>query len=101
MNTTVLYLTLPLMVVGLVAWNIAATLCKSWLKAHDMHTPSSLETFFIGSLFSSIGPVRRYAAARRSRNETTTMASVFWGGLAISWGGFAVLILLHFVVGRH
>lgn len=47
---------------------------------------------FIGRLFTSIGPVNRYAKLRRERGESTTVFWVFWLG----WGGSvaAALFLL-------
>ena len=64
-----LYLGLPMMIGGLIAWMIAAELAKSWLKKNDPYyePPSKVVQLFIGGLFSAIGPVRQYARQRRSR----------------------------------
>lgn len=93
-----LYLGLPLMIGGLIAWNVAAEIVKAWLRKNDPNytPPSVMAKMFIGGLFTAIGPVKSYARLRRERGEPTTAASVFWAGIAISIGGMLLFFALLF-----
>jgi hypothetical protein len=89
-----LYIGLPLMIGGLICWNIGAEIAKAWLRKNDpmYQEPSALAKMFIGGLFTAIGPVKSYARLRRERNEPTTAASLFWWGIAASVSGLVVFL---------
>src|SRR5258705_9235140 len=91
-----LYLGLPLMIGGLICWNIGAEIAKAWLRKNDpmYQEPSAVAKMFIGGLFTAIGPVKSYARLRRERNESTSAATMFWAGIATSLGGLAIFLLL-------
>jgi len=91
-----LYVGLPLMIAGLICWNIGAEIAKAWLRKNDpaYQEPSAMAKMFIGGLFTAIGPVKSYARLRRERNESTTAASMFWWGIATSVGGMLVFFAL-------
>ncbi len=78
---------------GQLTWFIAAEVAKKWLAANDPYydPPGAAARFFIGALFTSIGPVRRYAEQRRQLGQPATAATVFWAGLGTS---ILALILL-------
>jgi len=93
-----LYLGLPLMIGGLIAWNIGAEVAKAWLRKNDSSysPPSAMAMMFIGGLFTSIGPVKSYAQQRRALGQPTGAATAFWAGIATSLGGMALFFLLLF-----
>jgi hypothetical protein len=75
-----------LMFLGQMGWLIAATSCERWLRENDpsFQPPGFAARFFIGRLFTSFGPMSRYAELRKKRNEPTTLVMVFWGGFVVS-----------------
>ena|SRR6185436_5657696 len=91
-----MYLGLPLMIGGLICWNVGAEIAKAWLRKNDpsYEAPSALAKMFIGGLFTSIGPVRSYARQRQALNQPAGAATAFWLGIATSLGGLAVFLLL-------
>jgi hypothetical protein len=84
--------------VGMVVMVICGAIAKSWLEKHMGYQASRAAAFFLGPLLTSFGPVKHYAEARRARNESTTLATVFWIATAF-WGlgfaGFFVWIALN------
>src|SRR5437870_503896 len=93
-----LYLGLPLMIGGLICWNVAAEIVKAWLRKNDptYTQPSALAKMFIGGLFTSIGPVKSYTRLRRERSEPTGAATAFWLGITTSVGGMLLFFALLF-----
>ena len=93
-----MYLGMPLMIGGLICWNIGAEIAKAWLRKNDpsYQPPSAMAKMFIGGLFTSIGPVGSYARQRRALGQSTTAATAFWAGIAASLGGLALFLILLF-----
>ena len=93
-----LYLGLPLMIGGMICWNVGAEIAKAWLRKNDpTYTgPSALAKMFIGGLFTSIGPVKSYARQREALGQPAGAATAFWLGLATSFGGMLLFFLLLF-----
>jgi hypothetical protein len=91
-----LYVALPLVVGGQIAWLVASERAKAWLTENDptFEREGVLARMFIGRLFTSFGPMSRYADMRRERGESTTLTTVFWAGFATSMLGVALLFLM-------
>jgi hypothetical protein len=91
-----LYLGLPLMIGGMICWNVGAEIAKAWLRKNDptYQAPSTMAKMFIGGLFTSIGPVKSYARQRQALNQPSGAATAFWLGLATSLGGMLLFFAL-------
>jgi hypothetical protein len=96
MHDPVFYIGFPLLFGGQIAWLIASERAKAWLTANDptFEREGVMARLFIGRLFTSFGPMSRYAALRRERGEPTTLNTVFWAGFATSMLGLVVILSL-------
>src|SRR5579871_911652 len=96
MHNEVFFISFPLIFGGQIAWLIASERAKTWLTENDptFQREGVLARMFIGRLFTSFGPMSRYAALRRERGESTTLTTVFWAGFATSMLGVVVLLML-------
>jgi hypothetical protein len=95
-HNEVLYISFPVIFGGQIAWLIASERAKAWLIENDptYQREGVFARMFIGRLLTSFGPMARYGALRRGRNEPTTLVTVFWGGFATSLLGVALLLFL-------
>lgn len=97
-----LWLGLPPMLLGQLAWLIASEKAKSWLAENDpAYAKGALASLFAGRLFAAFRPMARYRALRRARGESTTLVTVFWAGLLTSLAGVGLFFLLLFGVSAY
>jgi hypothetical protein len=85
MNETVLIVFGVILFGGMMTMVICSAIAKSWLANNTGYQPSRAAAFLLGPVITSFGPMRLYGEARRARNEPTTLASVYWAGVA-AWG---------------
>jgi hypothetical protein len=86
----------PLVIVfaGQMCWLLSAEAAKKWLITNDptFQKPGLLANAFLGRLITSFGPMARYNALRRERNEPNTLVLLFWGGFGTSMIGLVFLL---------
>jgi hypothetical protein len=80
---------------GQLCWLLSAERAKKWLAENDpaFVKPGVLANVFLGRLLTSFGPMARYGALRRERNESNTLVFLFWGGFGLSLLGLAFLLI--------
>ena len=86
---------LGVILAGQLCWLFSAEAAKKWLAENDpsFQKPGLLANAFLGRLITSFGPMARYGALRRERNEPNTLVLLFWGGFGVSMIGLAFLLM--------
>ena len=81
---------------GVRGWLLSADRAMKWLITNDpsFEPPGMISRLFVGRLFTSFGPMMRYAQLSKEKGESSNLVALFWGGFAFSICGVVVIFIL-------